>query len=172
MKTPLAALYSELGIPPLSLYTQHRHRMLALRANTVGRRTTWSREWLKGSEMEEIIENALSEQQGTNDIKRRLLVDWAELIEDENIRYKGKPRASYQHLKGTTRTEFQDLLYLRATAAWPYQDTDGTRRKCPCNRDIITPEHLMSFCGLVAPTNIGLSPRLSRHSGPVYNVEH
>ena len=86
-------------------------------------------------------------------------MDWAELIENENIRYKGKPRASYQNLKGTTRTEFRDLLYLRATAGWPYPDTDGTRRKCLCDRDIITPEHLMSFCGLVAPTKIGL------HSG-------
>ena len=36
-KTPLAALYSELGIPPLTLCAQHRHRILALRANIIGR---------------------------------------------------------------------------------------------------------------------------------------
>ena len=49
----------------------------------IGRRTTWSRQWLKESEMENIIEHALSEKQGKNDIKRRLLVDWVELVEGE-----------------------------------------------------------------------------------------
>ena len=157
-KTPLAAIYSELGIPPLLLYTKHRQRLLGLRSLTIGRHTTWSRQWLKDSEMEEIIkfDAGISEKQGKKTIKERLRVDWTELIEGENIRYQGKPRAGYQHLRNTTRAEFRDLLYLRATAAWPYQDTDGTRRKCPCDRDVITPQHLMNSCGLIKPTKIGL----------------
>jgi len=54
-KTPLAAIYCELGIPPLILYTKHRQRMLALRAHTLGRNTNWSKEWLQNSEREHII---------------------------------------------------------------------------------------------------------------------
>jgi len=78
------------------------------------------------------------------------------MIQGEQIRYNGRPRTSHRHLRGTTRAEFRDLLYLRSTAAWPYQDTDGTRRKCPCDRDIITPDHLMNYCGLIKPTQIPL----------------
>jgi len=130
--------------------------MLALRAHTLGRHTNWSKEWLRNSEMEHIITQTFGDKEGKRDIRGRLLLDWAEMIQGEQIRYNGKPRASHRHLRNTTRAEFRDLLYLRATAAWPYQDTDGTRRKCLCDRDIITPDHLMNYCGLIKPTQIPL----------------
>jgi len=119
-KTPLAAIYCELGIPPLSQYTKHRQLMLALRAHTLGRHTSWSREWLRDSEMELIITQAFGHKEGKGDIRGRRLLDWAESIQNEKIRYNGRPRASHRHLRGTTRAEFRDLLYLRSRAAWPY----------------------------------------------------
>jgi len=106
--------------------------------------------------MEHIITQAFGDKEGERDIRGRLLLDWAESIQNERIRYNGRPRASHRHLWGAIRAEFGDLLYLRSTAAWPYRDTDGTRRKCPCNRDIITPEHLMNYCGLIKATQIPL----------------
>ena len=93
---------------------------------------------------------------GKRDIKGGLLLDWTELIQSENIRYNRKPRASHRDLRGTSRTELQDLLYLRSMAAWPYQDTDGSRRRCQCDRDIITPDRLMNYYELVKPTQIPL----------------
>jgi len=155
-KRPLAAIYCELGIPPLTLYTKHRQRMLAMRAHTLSRQTNCSKEWLQSSEMEHIITQALGDKEGKRDIRGRLLLDWTGAIQNEKIRYNSKPRASHRHLRGTTRAEFRDLLYLRSRAAWPYQDTDGTRRKCPSDRDIITPDHLMNYCGLIKPTQIPL----------------
>jgi len=106
--------------------------------------------------MEQIITQTFGDIEGKRDIRGRLLLDWAESIQNEKIRYNGKPRASHRHLRGTTRAEFRDLLYIRSTAAWPYQDTESTRRKCPCDRDIITPDHLMKYCGLIKPTQIPL----------------
>jgi len=103
-----------------------------------------------------MITQAFGDKEGKRDIRGRLLLDWAESIQNENIRYNGRPRASHRHLRGTTRAEFRDLLYLRSTVAWPYQDTEGTRRKCPCDRDIITPDHLMNSYRLVKPTQIPL----------------
>jgi len=68
-KTALAAIYCELGIPPLTLYTKHGQLMLALRAHTLGRHTSWSRAWLQNAEMEHIITQAFGEKEGKRDIK-------------------------------------------------------------------------------------------------------
>ena len=86
--------------------------MLALRAHTLGRHTNWSKEWLQNSEMEHIITQAFGDREGKRDITGRRLLDWAESIQNEKIRYNGRPRATHRHLRGTTRTEFRDLLYL------------------------------------------------------------
>ena len=155
-KTPLAAIYTELGIPPLLLYAKNRQTTLALRAETQGRHTNWSEKWLNASGVKQNILTALDSESGKKMIKATLLREWQNSNEKESIRYEGRPRTSYKHLKGTTREEFRDILYLRATAAWPYQDTDGKRRQCPCDRDIITPDHLMTRCGVVKNTTIPL----------------
>jgi len=78
-KTPLAAIHCELGIPPLTLYTKHQQRMLALRAHTLGRHTNWSREWLQNSEMEHVITQAFGDKEGKRDIRGCLLLNWADL---------------------------------------------------------------------------------------------
>jgi len=62
-KTPLAAIYCELGIAPVTLYTKHRQHMLALRAHTLGRHTNWSKEWLRNSEMEHIITQTFGDEE-------------------------------------------------------------------------------------------------------------
>ena len=106
--------------------------------------------------MEHIIKQTFGDKEGKGNIWGHLLLNWTELIQNENMRYNGRTRASHRHLRTTTRSEFRDLLYVRSTAAWPYQDTNGTRRKCRCNRDIITPDHLMNYCGLIKPTQMPL----------------
>jgi len=155
-KTPLAAIYTELGIPLLLLYARNRQTTLAHRAETQGRHTNWSEKWLNASGVKQNILTALDSESGKKTIKATLLSEWQNSNEKESIRYEGRPRTSYKHLKGTTREEFRDILYLRATAAWPYQDTEGKRRQCPCDRDIITPDQLMTRCGIVKNTTIPL----------------
>ena len=103
--------------------------------------------------MAHIIRQAFGDKEGKREIRGRLLLDRPESIQNIKIRYNGRPRASHRHLRGTTRAEFRDLPYLRSTAAWPYQDTDGTRRKCPCDWDMITPDHIMKYCGVVKPAH-------------------
>jgi len=70
--------------------------------------------------------------------------EWQEQIDNEDIRYKGKPRAKYGHLRNMSRTSCRSILYLRATCGWPYQTTTGDRRKCPC------------YCGTVKATKLNL----------------
>ena len=50
----------------------------------------------------------------------------------------------------------RNIIYLRATAGWPFQGFDGTRLQCQCRRDLVTPYHLMNTCTNIEPTVIKL----------------
>jgi len=54
-----------------------------------------------------------------------MIREWQEQIDNEDIRYKGKPRTKYGHLRNMSRTSFRNILpvYLRATCRWLYQTT-------------------------------------------------
>jgi len=117
----------------------------------LNRHTRMSNRWLETCNLPTIITNS----QGIEGIKAHTRQQWKERIDNEDIRYKGKPGKRYGHLKDLSRASFRNILYLRATSGWPDQATDGTRGKCPCNRDIITHTHLMSFCGIVQGTKLG-----------------
>jgi len=152
IKTPTLAIDTELGIPPLDLYVKQRQDRLALRAHTLNRHSRMSNAWLETSNLPTIIANG----GGISDIKAGMTRESQEQIDHEDIRYKGKPRAKYGHLRNMSRASFRSILYLRATCGWPYQATTGGRRKCPCGRDTITPAHLMTYCGMVKATKLGL----------------
>jgi len=151
-KTPILAIETELGIPPLDLYVKQRQDMLALRANHLNRHTRMSNSWLETSNLTTIIDNS----QGAKEIKANMRPEWKERIDHEDIRYKGHLAKQYSHLKKLSRFTFKDILYLRATSGWPYQARDGKRRKCPCGRDIIPPAHLMRFCVIIPATKLEL----------------
>ena len=149
-KTPTLAIVTEIGIPPLDLYVPQRQDMLAHRAHILNRHTNMSNRWLETSNLPTTIANA----QGIDGIKAHTRKQWKERINHKDIRYKGKPRKKYGHVKDLWRADFRDNLYLRATSGWPYQGTDGKRRQCPRGRDVITHTHLMSFCGMVQSTKL------------------
>ena len=155
-KVPNIAIFSETGIPPLDLYTKYRHNLLALRARTLNRHTAWSNKWLHDSGIKDIIQYSFSQKQGKSWIKANMIRLWRETIEDSDLRYKGKPRTKWTHLRKVTRTQLRDIMYLRATAGWPYQDFKGNRYTCRCGRDIITPYHLMNTCADVTHTTLDL----------------
>jgi len=156
LKVPTIAIQTETGIPPLDLLTLGRLNTLALRAKFVGRDTNMTKRWLQDSGIAPVIEYATDQKTGKDRIKENIRHLWKEQIDQTDIRYKGKPRASYKHLRGITRQHLREVIALRATAGWPYQKANGTRRQCECTRDIITPEHLFRFCGVVPHTNLQL----------------
>jgi len=155
-KVPTLAFQTETGIPPLDLLALGRHNSLALRAKFVGRNTNMTRRWLQDSGIIPVIDNARDQKTGKDRIKDNVRHLWKEHIDQADIRYKGKPRATYKHLWGITRHQLRDVISLRATAGWPYQKVDGTRRQCKCARDTITPEHLSRYPGIVPDTNLQL----------------
>jgi len=152
IKTRTLVIDTELSIPPLDLYVKQRQDRLAVRAHTVNRHSRMSNMWLDTSNLPTIIEKG----GGMSDIRTNMTREWQERIDHEDIRYKGKPHAKYAHLRNMSRASFRNILYLRATCGWPYQTTKGDRRKCPCRRNIITPAHLMSYCGMVKATKLNL----------------
>jgi len=155
-KTPTQAMWTELGIPPLDLYTKYRHNLLALRARTLDRPTNWSEMWLRKSGISTVINNTFGLEQGKKSLRENLLQEWTDKLDDTDIRYQGKPSKKHVHLRGITRHQMRDIIYLRATAGWPFQGFDGTRLQCQCGRDLVTPYHLMNTCADTQPTDIGL----------------
>jgi len=155
-KTPILAIDAEMGIPPMDLYTRQRHNMPALRAITLDRPTRMAQRWLASSGITDVITNAFGLKEGYASIRDNARHLWEERIRSANIRYDGKPRAKYGHLRKLTRQQLREIIGLRATSGWPYQSVDGTRRQCICDRDIITPHHLMNFCGKVNATELSL----------------
>jgi len=156
MKTPILTIDAEIGIPSMDLYARQRHNMLALRAITLDRPTRMAQQWLANSGITNVITNAFGLKEGYASIKDNIRHLWEERIRSANIRYDGKPRAKYGHLRKLTRQQLREIISLRATSGWPYQSVDGTRRQCICDRDIITPHHLMNFCGKVSATKLSL----------------
>ena len=154
MKTPILAIDAEIGIPPMDLYALQRHNMLSLRAITLDRPTRLAQRWLKDSGITDIITNASGLKEGYASIKENVRHLWQERIESADIRYDGRPRAKYGHLRELTRQQLREIIGLRATSGWPYQSVDGSRRQCICDRDIITPHHLMNFCGRIDATKL------------------
>jgi len=94
-KTPTLAIDIELGISPLDLYAKQRKDRLAIRAHTLNRHSRMSNIWLETSNLPTIIANG----GGINDITSGMTREWQEWIDHEDIRYKGKPRAKYGHLR-------------------------------------------------------------------------
>ena len=156
VKTPVLAIDAEIGIPLMDLYALQRHNMLALRAITLDRPTRMAQQWLTNSGIPDVITNAFGLKEGYASIKENIRYLWGERIESSDIRYEGKHRAKYGHLRKLTRHQLREVIGLRATSGWPYQSVDGTRRQCICDRDIITPHHLMNFCGKVDATKLSL----------------
>ena len=115
-----------------------------------------SRRWLSGSGIADIITNAFGLKEGNASIKENIRHLWGQQISSTNIRYDGKPRGKYGHLKRLTHQQLREIINLRATSGWPYQSVDSTRRQCICDRDIITPHHLMNFCGKINATVMSL----------------
>ena len=155
-KTPTLAMDTEVGIPPMDLYALQRHNMLALRAITLDRPTKMAQRWLSNSGITDIITNALGLKEGYTSIKENVRHLWSERIKVTDIRYDGKPRAKYSHLRELTRQHLREIINLRATSGWPYQSVNGTRRQCHCDRDIITPYHHMNTCSGIHPTKLQL----------------
>ena len=158
-KTPRDAMYRETGIPPLDLYKEYQHNMLALRDRFKTTRTKWAKRITEDSESsaKQFIESATSQSVGETWIKMKLETDWLEWTEACDSRYKGKPRKKYKQLWDLSRQTLKNLINMRATSGWPYQEQDGTRRKCPCLRDIITHDHLANRCGTVASNTTPLN---------------
>jgi len=156
LKVPTLAFPTETGIPPLHLLALGRLNTLALRAKFVGRDTNMTKKWLRNSGIAPVIDNATDQKMGKDRIKDNIRYLWKEQIDQAEIRYKGKPRASYKHLRGITRQQLREVIALRATAGWPYQKADGTRCQCECTRDTITPEHLSKYCRIVPRTSLRL----------------
>jgi len=94
-KTPILAIATELGIPPLDLYVRQRQDMVALRAYHLNRHTWVSNSWLETSNLAVIISNS----QGAKEIKANTRREWKERIDHEDIRYKGHPARRYGHLR-------------------------------------------------------------------------
>jgi len=155
-KTPTLAMDAEIRIPPMDLYALQRHNMLALRAITLDRPTKMAQRWLADSGITGIITNAFGLKEGYASIKENIRHQWGERIKSADIRYDGRPRAKYGHLRKLTRQQLKEIINLRATSGWPYQSANGIRRQCICDRDIITPHHLMNFCGKVDATKLSL----------------
>jgi len=155
-KTPNLAIDTEIGIPPMDLYTLQRHNMLALRAIILERPTRMAQQWLSNSGITDVITNTFGLKEGYASIKENIRYLWSERITATDIRYDGKPRAKYGYLRELTRQQMREVINLRATSGWPFQSVNGTRRQCDCGRDIITPHHLMNFCGEVKATKLKL----------------
>jgi len=62
-----------------------------------------TRRWLQDSRIAPVIDNATDQKTGKDRIKDNIRRLWKEQIDQADIRYKGKPRASYKHLRGITR---------------------------------------------------------------------
>jgi len=102
MKTPILAIDAEIGIPPMDLYARQRHNMLSLRAITLDRPTKMAQRWLADSGITDIITNPFGLKEGYASIKDNVRHLWEERIKSANIRYDGKPRAKYGHLRKLT----------------------------------------------------------------------
>jgi len=155
-KVPTLAIQTETGIPPLELLALGRLNTLALRAKFLGRDTNMTRRSLRDSGITPVIDNATDQKSGKDRIKENIRYLWKDQIDQADIRYKGKPRASYKHLRGITRQHIREVIALRATAGRPYQKANGTRGQCECTTDTITPEHLSRYWGIVPHTNLQL----------------
>ena len=143
-KTPTQAMWTELGITPLDLYTKYRPNLLALRARTLDRHTKWSEMWLRKSGMSIIITNTFGQEQGKKSLRENLLQEWTDKLDNTDIRYQGKPTKKHLYLRGVTRHQMRDIIYLLATAGWPFQGFDGNRLQSRCGRDLVTPYHLIN----------------------------
>ena len=138
-KTPTQAMWTELGIAPLDLYTKYRHNLLGLRARTFNRNTNWSEMWLRKSGISIIINNTFGQEQGKKSLRENILQEWTDKLDNTDIRYQGKPSKKHVYLRGVTRHQMRDIIYLRATAGWPFQGFDGNRLQCQTGRDLVTP---------------------------------
>jgi len=155
-RTSNLAIDTKMGIPTMDLYVLQRQNMLALRAITLDRPTKMAQQWLSSSGITSVITNAFGLKEGYASIKENVKHLWGQQIAAADIRYDGKPRAKYSHLRELTRQQMREVINLRATSRWPYQSVNGTRRQCACGRDIITPHHLMNFCGEIKATRLNL----------------
>jgi len=73
--------------------------------------------WLRKSGISTIINNTFGQEQGKRSLRDNLLHEWTDKLDDTDIRYQGKPSKKLVHLRGVTRHQMRDIIYLQATAS-------------------------------------------------------